>query len=82
MALFNDMPCRKAVELVTDYLEDRLPEKQRARFEQHLTKCAGCTEYVEQMRTTIRALGRLEAPPVDDHTREALVELYQEWMAS
>lgn len=81
MAFFNDMPCRKAVELVTDYLEDRLPAKQRKRFENHLSKCRHCTEYVEQMRVTVRAVGRQDAPPIDDSTRAALVELYEQWTA-
>jgi anti-sigma factor RsiW len=79
MALLNDMPCRKAVELVTDYLEGRLPAKQRARFERHLAGCPHCTEYVEQMRVTIRALGRLAPPPLDTSTRSALIGLYEQW---
>ena len=31
-----EMPCRELVELVTDYLEDRLSPLDRARFEAHL----------------------------------------------
>ena len=48
------------VELVTDYLEGRLSRSERRRFEQHLSACDGCTAYVEQMRLTLRALGKLE----------------------
>ena len=79
MALFNDMPCRKAVELMTDYLEDQLPAGQRAKFEKHLAKCPHCTEYLEQMRTTVRVLGQVDPPALDDATRASLVQLYQEW---
>jgi anti-sigma factor RsiW len=81
MARLHDLPCRKAVELVTDYLEGRLPDKQRARFERHLANCPHCTEYVEQMRVTIRLLGRLDAPTLDESTRSALVGLYEQWIA-
>ena len=53
------MPCRELVELVTDYLEDRLSPIDRARFEAHLTECEACRTYLEQFRQTIRVLGRL-----------------------
>jgi putative zinc finger protein len=32
----DDLPCRELVELVTDYLENRLPDSTRRRFEAHL----------------------------------------------
>lgn len=49
----TELECRELVELVTDYLEDALPERERERFEAHLAECEGCRRYVEQMRTTI-----------------------------
>ena len=54
-----ELPCRELVELVTDYLEDRLSPIDRARFEAHLTECEACRTYLEQFRQTIRVLGRL-----------------------
>ena len=51
--------CKELVELVTDYLEGALDADMRARFEQHLAACAGCREYLDQMRMTIRATGQL-----------------------
>jgi anti-sigma factor RsiW len=45
-----EMACRELVELVTDYLEDRLSLRDRARFEAHLSDCEYCATYVEQMR--------------------------------
>jgi anti-sigma factor RsiW len=46
--------CRELVELVTDYLEGRLPPGMRERLDTHLATCPGCTEYIEEMRTTVR----------------------------
>ena len=43
------MPCRELVELVTDYLEDRLSPADRARFEAHLAECEYCETYLDQM---------------------------------
>ena len=47
------------VELVTDYVEGALSARDRARFERHIAGCPHCTIYLEQMRITIRTLGRL-----------------------
>ena len=56
----RDVVCRKAVELVTDYLENALSNRDRARLEAHLAACPHCSEYLAQMRVTIAVLGRVE----------------------
>ena len=55
------LTCRELVELVTDYLEDALPARERERFEEHLAECPACEAYVEQIRATIRLTGRAAA---------------------
>src|SRR5438876_65815 len=60
MRLDRELACRDIVELVTAYLEHALPPGDRERFEEHLVFCDGCGTYLEQMRTTIAATGRLE----------------------
>jgi putative zinc finger protein len=55
-----EISCRELVELVSDYFEDRLPDAVRRRFEDHLDLCPGCVTYLEQMRTTVRLIGRTE----------------------
>ena len=52
--------CQEVVELVTDYLEGSLATEERALFEQHLSCCDGCEWYVDQMRSTVAAVGRIE----------------------
>ena len=52
--------CQEVVELVTDYLEGTLGPHETALFEQHLNFCDGCDWYVDQMRTTIATVGRIE----------------------
>jgi anti-sigma factor RsiW len=75
----QEIVCRDAVELVTAYLEDQLPARDRARFEAHLGDCPHCAAYVDQMRTTVAVLGRAQPEPIDDETRDALVDLYRRW---
>jgi Putative zinc-finger len=48
------------VELVSDYFEDRLSEPVRIRFEDHLSLCPGCVTYLEQMRTTMTLVSRVD----------------------
>ena len=73
--------CREAVELVTDYLEGALSRRDRARLEAHLAACPHCHEYLEQMRATIAALGRVEPDELAPEVRDELVSLYQAWRA-
>ena len=73
--------CRRAVELVTAYLEDALSPRDRARFESHIADCPHCTEYLEQMRRTLEVLGRIEPEAIDAHARAELVTLYRRWVA-
>ncbi|MEU8382459.1 zf-HC2 domain-containing protein [Streptosporangium sp. NPDC048865] len=53
--------CEEAVELVTAFLEGELGEPARHRFEEHLSGCEGCERYLDQVRATVEALGRLRA---------------------
>lgn len=58
------MTCQELVELVTDYLEGALTEAERERFEAHLSGCPGCEHHVEQMRVTLRLVGRSRGLPL------------------
>ena len=73
------MTCQELVELVTDYLEGALEADVRARFERHLAACAGCSEYLEQMRLTIRATGRLSENSLDPVATESLLDAFRNW---
>jgi anti-sigma factor RsiW len=67
------------VELVTDYLEGRLPQWDRFQFERHIAGCDGCASYLEQMRTTIRLTGILREEDVSPAAREALLSAFRDW---
>ena len=75
----GELACREMVELVSDYLEGALTRSQRRRFEAHLAGCENCTEYLRQMRETIRATGSLAAEDMTAQMREELTELYRRW---
>jgi anti-sigma factor RsiW len=74
-----ELACQELVELVTDYLEDRLTPIDRARFEAHIADCEYCATYVEQMRQTIRTLGRIPPETLSADARDALLAAFQAW---
>ena len=80
MKLFRrDMACAELVEVITDYLEGKLPARERRRFERHLGACDGCDAYLDQMRTTISLSGRLRVEDVPAELEERLLVAFRDW---
>jgi anti-sigma factor RsiW len=73
--------CQEMVELITDYLEGALPRSQRRRFEAHIADCPNCTEYLEQMRATIRLTGVLRQEDLTPAMREEFTDLFRRMRA-
>ena len=73
------LTCQEMVELVTDYLEGRLDDASRARFEEHVAECDACTLYIEQMRETIVALGHIPPESVSREAEEELLAAFRTW---
>ena len=73
------LTCKELVEIVTDYLEDRLAPPDRRRFEQHLVGCVGCLNYLDQMREVIRLTGRLKEESIPASAREGLLRALRDW---
>ena len=69
--------CDGVVELVTDYLDGALDADVRTRFEAHLEACDGCDIYLEQMRATIAASGRVTIDDLSPGTLDALIAAYR-----
>ena len=76
-----ELACRELVELVTDYLEGKLPAHERARFEAHLTDCEDCRTYLQQLQQVLAAAGRLAEDDVPPPARDALLQAYRAWKA-
>ena len=74
-----DLRCQELVELVTDYLEDALDRRTRRRFERHIAGCPHCTEYLEQIRETVRLTGSLREDQLDPQARDELLAAFRTW---
>ena len=75
----RELPCQEVVEMVTDYLEGALSPADRRRFEKHLEGCVHCTEYLAQMRETIRLAGRITPEDLTPQMRSDLTDLFHRW---
>jgi anti-sigma factor RsiW len=75
----EEMDCIDLVELVTDYLEGRLSDDARERFDAHLEICDGCSAYVEQMRQTLATLGKIPEESISAQAREELLNAFADW---
>lgn len=71
--------CAEVVELVTDYLEGAVDEATRTEIEAHLTLCAGCTEYLRQMRNTIQELGYVPVDTLSDRAKRELMAAFRDF---
>ena len=76
------LSCQEFVELVTDYLEGALDDRDLQAFESHLAACDGCTEYIEQLRTTIRLVGTLTARDLTNDAEMTLLQAFRDWKRS
>lgn len=74
--------CREVIELLTDYVEDALPAKERRRVEAHLATCDGCTTYLEQVRKTIRLTGMLTEEQIPEEEKRRLLAAFRDWTRS
>ena len=74
-----EMTCQELVELVTDYLEGALSPTQLVRFEEHLAACPACPMYIEQLRATIRLVGRLTEEHIAAEARDELLGHFRAW---
>ena len=76
----DEFSCQEMIEVVTNYLESALPPNEQERFERHLSYCAGCSTYVDQMRETITQTGNVpreeSLPPA---LKEQIVAQFRTW---
>ncbi len=63
---------RRAVELYA-HPEDR------ARADEHLDRCDGCSRYLDQIRETIRLTGTLEPEQIPEEQWSALLGAFHDW---
>ncbi|MEV7008819.1 zf-HC2 domain-containing protein [Streptosporangium sp. NPDC051022] len=69
--------CDEWAELITAYLENDIDEPTRGLFEEHLTGCEACENYLHQFRVTVNALGTLGPEPLSGDMRDRLMSAFR-----
>jgi anti-sigma factor RsiW len=77
MADGTEISCQEVVEVITDYLEGKLAPEDVAIFEAHLAICDGCQFYLDQIRITIAAVGRIEDEEVPAELRHTVLDAFR-----
>ena len=77
----DHVACRELVERLTEYLDGALAAEERADIERHLVICRGCSNYVEQFRSTIDLLGRIADDEPDDAQASTALAIFREWQS-
>jgi hypothetical protein len=60
-------------------LEGALRPIERAQFEGHATQCELCPTYLDQMRTTIRLMGKLTTESLSTVARHNMLAHFRAW---
>ena len=71
------MNCIKALDLVTEALDDALEADVRADFDDHLAECPSCRRYVEQVVVSVETLKRSPTPGRSNPRRSELIEEFR-----
>ncbi len=70
--------CREVVELITDYFEGALSTERAELFEQHVNFCDGCERYLDQMRATVAAVGRIDEADMPEELCDRLLTAFRD----
>ena len=73
------LTCQQLTEVVTEYLEGRMPFTRRMSFWMHVSMCGNCRRYLRQMKLTVKTLGAMPKEPIPPATRAALLERFRTW---
>ncbi len=77
-----EIACQEFVDLITDYLEGALEPSRHSAMERHLQECALCADYLDQVRATIAATGRLRVESITAARRAELLTAFAQVLHS
>jgi anti-sigma factor RsiW len=70
----SDIECRQIAELLTDYVEGRLPPATRELIDWHMDGCGPCVAFLNTFRGTVKAVRQLpDPPPMPPELRQRLL---------
>lgn len=78
--------CKDIFALLSQYLDEELPDDVCREIDAHLSGCAACVQFVESLKKTIEFCRNCPSPectdPLPDSAREELYAAYQKMLAA
>lgn len=71
--------CHQVAELVTDFVEERMPFWKRMSFQMHVSMCRHCRRYLNQILLAMRTAKALPAEPMPSDVHDALMRHFDAW---
>jgi predicted anti-sigma-YlaC factor YlaD len=71
--------CEEIVQLVSEYLEGAMTPEQMTRFELHLNLCDGCSNFLEQVRTTAELARSVSVQQIPEEMKTELLAAFRDW---
>jgi len=75
----GNMSCLEMTDLITEYLDGSMPLFKRIRFQMHVGLCRGCRNYLNQMKLTIKTLGKLPVDSMPPDIRDEMLYRFRNW---
>lgn len=72
------MNCQEAIDLMGDAVDGTLQSTVRIDFHEHMAECPSCQTYLEHLRLTRQALGRLPRGAGTSPRRKDLIKKFTE----
>ena len=68
------MTCQQLIDFIMSYLDDELPEDQRAEFDRHMAVCPPCVNYLRTYEKSVLLAKACANESVPDEVPESLVQ--------
>ena len=65
--------CQQLIDFIMSYLDNELPEDQRAEFDRHMAVCPSCVDYLKTYEKTILLAKGCADDPVPEEVPESLI---------
>jgi anti-sigma factor RsiW len=73
----RDIGCAECIDLLSDYVDGILPEKQAKALEWHIESCPPCVAFVNTYKGTVDAAKRLRETSLPSELRDRLIAFLQ-----
>ena len=74
MATSPHLTCQQLIDFIMSYLDNELPDDQRAEFDRHMAACPSCVDYLTTYEKTVQLTKTAADDPVPAEVPESLVQ--------